>query len=58
MGCLGLQVSDPRRPAGSREISRYDLSEIEWRVIEPPLQSKPRGLSGVDDHPAPKEHSV
>ena len=30
-------------------MSRYDLSEFEWRVIQPLLPSKPRGVARVDD---------
>ena len=30
-------------------MSRYDLTEFEWRVIEPLLPNKPRGVPRVDD---------
>lgn len=30
-------------------MSRYDLTDFEWRVIEPLLPNKPRGVSRVDD---------
>jgi transposase len=30
-------------------MSRYDLTDFEWRVIEPPLPNKPRGVPRVDD---------
>ncbi len=30
-------------------ISRYDLAEFEWRVIEPLLPNKLRGVPRVDD---------
>jgi transposase len=30
-------------------MSRYDLTDFEWRVIEPLLPNKPRGVPGVDD---------
>ena len=30
-------------------MGRYDLSEAEWRLIEPLLPDKPRGVSRVDD---------
>ena len=30
-------------------MSRYDLTDFEWRVIEPLLPSKPRGVPRVDD---------
>lgn len=30
-------------------MARYDLSETEWRLIEPLLPSKPRGVARVDD---------
>ncbi|MFV0624907.1 IS5 family transposase [Sphingomonas sp. ac-8] len=30
-------------------MSRYDLTDYEWRVIEPPLPNKPRGVPRVDD---------
>jgi transposase len=36
-------------PEGSVLMSRYDLSEFEWRVIEPLLPNKPRGVPRVDD---------
>lgn len=30
-------------------MSRYELNEFEWRVIEPLLPNKPRGVPRVDD---------
>jgi transposase len=30
-------------------MARYDLSEVEWRVIAPLLPNKPRGVARVDD---------
>ena len=30
-------------------MARFDLSDIEWRLIEPPLPNKPRGVARVDD---------
>jgi len=30
-------------------MSRYDLTDFEWRVIQPMLPSKPRGVPRVDD---------
>jgi transposase len=30
-------------------MSRYDLTDFEWRVIEPQLPNKPRGVPRVDD---------
>jgi transposase len=30
-------------------MGRYDLSDVEWRLIEPLLPSKPRGVARVDD---------
>lgn len=30
-------------------MSRYDLTDFEWRVIEPLLPHKPRGVPRVDD---------
>lgn len=30
-------------------MSRYDLTDSEWRVIEPLLANKPRGVPRVDD---------
>jgi len=27
----------------------YDLTDFEWRVIEPPLPNKPRGVPRVDN---------
>ena len=30
-------------------MSRYDLTDFEWRVIEPMLPNKPRGAPRVDD---------
>jgi len=30
-------------------MSRYNLTDFEWRVIEPPLPNKPRGIPRVDD---------
>lgn len=34
---------------GAFVMSRYDLNEFEWRVIEPLLPNKPRGVPRVDD---------
>ena len=30
-------------------MARYDLSDVEWRLIEPLLPNKPRGVARVDD---------
>jgi transposase len=30
-------------------MSRYDLTDFEWRVIEPLLPTKPRGAPRVND---------
>ncbi len=30
-------------------MSRYDLTDFEWRIIEPLLPNKPRGVPRVDD---------
>jgi transposase len=30
-------------------MSRYDLTDFEWRVIKPLLPNKPRGVPCVDD---------
>ena len=30
-------------------MGRYDLTDFEWRVIEPLLPNKPRGVARVDD---------
>jgi len=30
-------------------MSRYELTDFEWRVIEPLLPNKPRGVPRVDD---------
>src|SRR5258707_11764086 len=30
-------------------MSRYDLTDFEWRAIEPFLPNKPRGVPRVDD---------
>src|SRR5262247_1957770 len=30
-------------------MSRYDLTDFEWRLIEPLLPNKPRGVARVDD---------
>jgi transposase len=30
-------------------MSRYDLTDFEWRVIEPLLPNEPRGVPRVDD---------
>lgn len=30
-------------------MSRYDLTDFEWCVIEPLLPNKPRGIPRVDD---------
>ena len=29
-------------------MSRYDLTDFEWRVIEPLLRNKPRGVPRID----------
>lgn len=33
-------------------MARYDLSEVEWRLIEPLLPNTPRGVARVDDQRA------
>ena len=30
-------------------MARYDLSDAEWRLVEPLLPNKPRGVARVDD---------
>jgi transposase len=30
-------------------MSRYEMSEFEWQIIEPLLPNKPRGVARVDD---------
>ena len=35
--------------SGSACMSRYDLTDFEWRVIAPLLPNKPRGVPRVDD---------
>jgi transposase len=30
-------------------MARFDLSDVEWRVIEPLLPNKPRGVARVND---------
>jgi transposase len=30
-------------------LARYDLTDFEWRAIEPLLTTKPRGVARVDD---------
>ena len=30
-------------------MSRYDLTDFEWRLIEPLLPNKPKGVPRVDD---------
>jgi transposase len=30
-------------------MSRYDLSDFEWRVIEPLLPNKPRGVPRIGE---------
>jgi transposase len=46
---LGRSKLDSRLPKGALEMARYDLSEAEWRLIEPLLPNKPRGVARVDD---------
>src|SRR5882724_5888437 len=31
------------------KMARFDLSDVEWRLIEPLLPNKPRGVARVDD---------
>jgi transposase len=31
------------------DVSQYDLTDFEWRVIEPLLPNKPRGVPRVDE---------
>lgn len=31
-------------------MGRYDLSDVEWRLIEPLLPNKPRGVARLEDH--------
>ena len=42
---IGGQCSAPI----DRCMSRFDLTDFEWRVIEPLLPNKPRGVPRVDD---------
>jgi transposase len=30
-------------------MSRYEMTEFEWRIIKPLLPNKPRGLAGFGD---------
>lgn len=30
-------------------MARFDLTDIEWRLIKPLLPNKPRGVGRVDD---------
>ncbi len=46
--CQSVIVLIQRRQ-GRRTLSRYELTEFEWRVIEPLLPNKPRGVPRVDD---------
>jgi hypothetical protein len=42
----------PSRTAGfwfAANMSRYNLTDFEWRVIKPHLPNKPRGVRRVDD---------
>ncbi len=34
-------------------MSRYDLTDFEWRVIEPLLPNNPRGVQRVDHRRVP-----
>jgi hypothetical protein len=38
-----------RATHGNTRLGRYDLTDFEWRVIEPLLPNKPRGVPRVDD---------
>jgi transposase len=44
-----MVLADSRIPEGAFGMARYDLSEGEWRLIEPLLPNKPRGVARVDD---------
>jgi transposase len=33
-------------------MARYDLSDVEWHIIEPLLPNKPRGVPRADDRRA------
>ena len=37
-------------------MSRYTLTDFEWRVIKPLLPNKPRGVPRVDDPPRAERH--
>lgn len=39
------RLGEPPRSA----MSRYDLTDFEWRVVEPLFPNKPRGVPRVDD---------
>lgn len=46
------QVSEPIRGQTPRRFTahgRYDLTEFEWKTIQPLLPNKPRGVPRVDD---------
>jgi transposase len=46
---LILHGLDSRLLKRSLAMARYDLSETEWRLIEPLLPNRPRGVARVDD---------
>ena len=37
-------------------MARYELTEFEWKVVQPLLPNKPRGVPRVDDRRVLKRH--
>ncbi len=46
---FGSRCDSSSQLVGALNMARYDLTEAEWRLIEPLLPNKPRGVARVDD---------
>jgi len=54
LGCILINGCTQARsviqsPYGRLSMARYDMTDFEWRVIQPLLPNKPRGVPRVDD---------
>jgi transposase len=54
LGCILIKAFQEARsviqaPERSLNMARYDLTDFEWKVIQPLLPNKPRGVPRVDD---------
>ena len=49
MNCFPDPLVDAPLAAMDVSMARFDLTDFEWRLIQPLLRNKPRGVARVDD---------